>query len=153
MRSRVALAVGIIALAGWTVGVAGQDHDHGDAAEHEAGAHTHAAAAALKNQVKVTPVSIAAGKKIYDAQCASCHGETGKGDGKMAANITTGPKPPDLSDASWKHGPSDGEIFTLIRDGSKGTGMRAFASRMKTDDIWNVVNYLRTLGPNPPKSH
>jgi mono/diheme cytochrome c family protein len=139
-RSQMAVFAGVLALATWNIRAAAQDHDH------EAGAHTHAEAAALKNPVKATPESIAAGKKLYDTQCATCHGETGKGDGKMAASIT-GAKPSDLSDASWKHGSSDGEIFTLIRDGSKGTGMRGYASRMKTDDIWNVVNYVRTLGP------
>lgn len=64
----------------------------------------------------------------------------------MSAQIKE-PKPSDLTDASWKHTSADGEIFTLIRDGSKGTGMRVFAARMKSDVIWNAVNYLRTLGP------
>ena len=81
-----------------------------------------------------------------------CHGETGKGDGKMAASIT-GAKPSDLTDASWKHGSTDGEIFTLIRDGSKGTGMRGFAARMKTDDIWNVVNYSENPRTSQHKKH
>jgi mono/diheme cytochrome c family protein len=137
------LAAGAAAM--WSSGAAAQNHDHD--AQHEPGEHHHAEAAAMKNPVKATPESIAAGKTIYDKQCASCHGETGKGDGKMAASITTGPKPSDLSDATWKHGSTDGEIFTLIKDGAKGTGMRAFGSRLKADDIWNVVNYLRTLGP------
>jgi mono/diheme cytochrome c family protein len=137
------LAAGAAAM--WSSGAAAQSHDHD--AQHEPGEHHHAEAAALKNPVKATPESIAAGKTIYDKQCASCHGETGKGDGKMAASITTGPKPSDLSDATWKHGSTDGEMFTLIKDGSKGTGMRAFGSRLKPEDIWNVVNYLRTLGP------
>jgi mono/diheme cytochrome c family protein len=61
------------------------------------------------------------------------------------------PKPSDLTDASWKYGSADDEIFTLIRDGSKGTGMRGFAARMKPDDIWNAVNFLRTLGPAATK--
>jgi mono/diheme cytochrome c family protein len=140
-----------------TAGVAliAQDHDHDHAAagaQHEGGEHHHPQAAALKNPVKPNAESIAAGKKLYDTQCSSCHGETGKGDGKMAAAINP-PKPSDLTDPTWKHGSTDGEIFTLIRDGSKGTGMRAFAARMKTEDIWNVVNYLRTLAPNPPKPH
>lgn len=152
MRSRLALFAGILAVTAWGAGIAAQDHDHA-AGQHDAGAHTHPEAAAIKNPIKATPDSIAAGKKIYETQCTNCHGATGKGDGKMAESITSGPKPSDLSDAQWKHGSTDGEIFTLIRDGSKGTGMRGYAARMKTDDIWNVVNYLRTLGPNPPKSH
>jgi mono/diheme cytochrome c family protein len=152
MRSRLALLVGVAALSAWTVGLGAQDHDHAaaTAGQHEAGEHHHPEAAAVKNPVKATPESVAAGKKLYDAQCATCHGESGKGDGKMAASITTGPKPSDLTDASWKHGSTDGEIFTLIRDGSKGTAMRGYAARMKPDDIWNVVNYLRTLGPKQP---
>lgn len=150
MRSSLALLVGAAALSAWTVGMSAQGSTT-TAGQHEPGEHHHADAAALKNPVKATPASIAAGKKLYDTQCATCHGDSGKGDGKMAASITTGPKPSDLTDASWKHGSTDGEIFTLIRDGSKGTGMRGYAARMKPDDIWNVVNYLRTLGPAPAK--
>ena len=150
MRSQFALLVGVAALSAWTVSMSAQGNPAA-AGQHEAGAHHHPEAAAMKNPVKATPESIAAGKKLYDTQCATCHGASGKGDGKMAASITTGPKPSDLTDASWKHGSTDGEIFTLIRDGSKGTGMRGYAARMKPDDIWNVVNYLRTLGPAPAK--
>jgi mono/diheme cytochrome c family protein len=134
--------VGLLAVTMLTVGAAAQDHGHDDAAHH------HDDAARVKNPMKATPQSIAAGKKLYDTQCVTCHGASGKGDGKMAAAMNA-PKPSDLTDADWKHGSTDGEIFSLIRDGSKGTGMRGYASRMKTEDIWNVVNYLRTLGPTP----
>jgi mono/diheme cytochrome c family protein len=150
MRSQFAVFVGIIALSAWTVSLSAQNPAAG---QHDAGAHTHPEAAKLANPAKATPDSIAAGKKIYDAQCVNCHGEAGKGDGKMAASITTGPKPSDLSDKEWKHGSSDGEIFTLIKEGSKGTGMRGYGAKLKDDDIWNVVNYLRTLGPKTAKSH
>ena len=145
MRSQLALLVGVAALSAWTVGVAAQGQPAAAAGQHEAGAHHHDEAAKLQNAVKPTADSVAAGKKLYDTQCATCHGESGKGDGKMAASINP-PKPSDLTDASWKHGSTDGEIFTLIRDGSKGTGMRGYAAKMKPDDIWNVVNYLRTFG-------
>jgi mono/diheme cytochrome c family protein len=149
MRAQLALIAGSIALATSTAVVAAQaQKPAAPATTHEAGAHQHADAAALKNPVKTSPASIAAGKKLYDTQCATCHGATGKGDGRMAVMMPE-PKPSDLSDATWKHGSTDGEIFTLIRDGSKGTGMRGYAARMKTQDIWNVVNYLRTLAPKP----
>jgi mono/diheme cytochrome c family protein len=150
MRSQFALFVGMIALSAWTVSISAQNPPAG---QHDAAAHTHPEAAKLANPVKATPDSIAAGKKIYDTQCVNCHGEAGKGDGKMAASITTGPKPSDLTDNEWKHGSSDGEIFTLIKEGSKGTGMRGYGTKLKDDDLWNVVNYLRTLGPKTAKSH
>jgi mono/diheme cytochrome c family protein len=144
MRSLHAVFFGVLVFTGWAVGMSAQKNDH------EAGTHTHAEAAKLKNPVKSTPAAIAAGKAIYDKSCASCHGETGKGDGKMASSIT-GAKPSDLTDATWKHGASDGEIFTVVREGVKQTGMRGFASRLKPEDIWNVVIYLRTLAPTPHK--
>jgi high-affinity iron transporter len=155
MRSQLAWVVGVAALSVWTTTAVAQDRDHahGQAAaagQHEAGAHHHADAAMLKNPVKPTAASIAAGRTLYQTQCATCHGASGRGDGKMAAALNP-PKPSDLTDASWKHGSTDGEIFTLIRDGSKGTGMRGYAARMKPDDIWNVVNYLRTFAQTTAK--
>jgi mono/diheme cytochrome c family protein len=120
-----------------------QDRDHAADAQHDAAEHVHPEAAKLKNPVTATPASIAAGKGLFEKQCVSCHGATGKGDGKSAAQLT--PKPSDLTDARWKHGSSDGEIYTLIKDGSKNTGMRGFASKMTEQDMWNVVNYVRTL--------
>lgn len=145
MRSRLALILGAAALSAWTGTLMAQAA--GSAGQHEAGEHQHAEAAALKNPVKSTPASLAAGKKLYDTQCLTCHGDTGKGDGKLAASITTGPKPSDLSDATWKHGSTDGEIFTIIKDGAKGTGMRGYGARLKPDDLWNVVNYVRSFAP------
>jgi mono/diheme cytochrome c family protein len=108
------------------------------------------AAHATKNPVAASPSSIAAGKKLYDSQCASCHGTAGKGDGKAGALLK--PTPSDLTDADWKHGQTDGDIFTVIRDGAKQTGMRAYGSRIPVNDIWNLVNYVRTLGPKTAKS-
>jgi mono/diheme cytochrome c family protein len=121
-----------------------QEHQH-DAAHPATGAHRHPAAAQLKNPVVADATSIAAGQKLYAKQCASCHGDTGKGDGKMGEEMN--PKPADLTDADWKHGSSDGEIYTLIRDGAKGTAMKAYSRKMTTHDMWDVVNYVRSIGP------
>lgn len=103
----------------------------------------------MKNPVKADARSIAAGQKLYDTECAGCHGDTGKGDGAMGDDLN--PKPPNLVDADWKHGSTDGEIFLVIRDGAKNTEMKPYAKKMTANQIWDVVNYLRSIGP--AKSH
>lgn len=100
-------------------------------------------AAKLKNPIAANATSIAEGRQLFAKQCASCHGASGKGDGKSGATLK--PKPADLTDETWKHGSTDGEIFTIIRDGVPKTGMKGFAGRMTTREMWNIVNYLRTL--------
>jgi mono/diheme cytochrome c family protein len=119
------------------------------AGQHEHGAHRHPEAEKLKNPVAPDATSIAAGSKAYAKHCSDCHGDTGKGDGMMADDLD--PKPPDLTDADWKHGSSDGEIFTVIQHGVKGTGMKAFARKLTVHQTWDIVNYLRSIGP--AKSH
>jgi mono/diheme cytochrome c family protein len=108
-----------------------------------AGVHHHPQAAKLKNPVPTSAASIAAGQLLYQKQCAGCHGDTAKGDGAMGEDLD--PKPSNLADADWKHGSTDGEIFTVIRDGVKSTGMKAFARKMTTRQLWDVVNYVRSL--------
>jgi mono/diheme cytochrome c family protein len=117
--------------------------------DHRPHTHTHADAAALKNPVPATSESVSNGGALFAKQCASCHGTTGKGDGAMVAKLKS--KPADLTDAEWKHGPSDGEIFTLIRDGAKNAGMKAFRGALTDRQMWDLVNYIRTLGPAPAR--
>jgi mono/diheme cytochrome c family protein len=119
--------------------------------QHDHAAHTHAEAAKLKNPVKPDTKSIAAGKKLFATNCASCHGAEGKGDGKAGALLK--PLPSNLADGDWKHGSSDGEIFTLIRDGSKNTGMKGFGGRIPPQDLWNLVNFVRTLSSTAKPSN
>ena len=56
-----------------------------------------------------------------------------------------GKQPPDLTDAQWDHGSSDGEIFTAIKRGIPPTMMPGFDGPFSDTDMWNIVNYLRTL--------
>jgi copper transport protein len=99
-------------------------------------------AAKLQNPVPASPESIAAGKTLFYRNCANCHGLDGGG---SPGNDLTPPAPSLLG--KLKHGSTDGEIFETIR---KGVGpafdMAAFGQQgLKDQDIWNVVNYLRTL--------
>jgi len=113
--------------------------------EHSAGAHRHPDAAKVKNPVPADATSIAAGKDIYDKNCATCHGDSGKGDGRMGEELN--PKPSDLTDADWKHGSTDGEIYKVIHDGTVKTGMKAFGRKLTDHQIWDVINYIRSIGP------
>jgi mono/diheme cytochrome c family protein len=98
-------------------------------------------AAKIKNPVPATPESVSAGKRAYGQLCANCHGPSGKGDGSAAG----AEQPSDLTDAVWDFGSTDGEIFTVIHDGLPGKDMGGYAERLKDTDIWNVVNFIRTL--------
>lgn len=118
---------------------------------HGEGTHTHAAAAKIPNPVKPNEASIAAGEKLYATHCAACHGPKGAGDGVQALKFT--PRPSNLADAQWKHGPSDGEIFTVIRNGVPKTPMSAFSKKITERETWDVVNFLRSLGPNSAQPH
>jgi mono/diheme cytochrome c family protein len=106
-------------------------------------------AAAVKNPVQPTPKSIAAGRQAYTRACRQCHGATGLGDGNLAPKD---PSPPNLTDAEWIYGPSDGEIFTIIANGVGGNSeMKGHRSEMTANDMWNIVNFLRSIGPQTTK--
>ncbi len=107
--------------------------------------------AAMKNPVASTPDSIAAGKKAYDINCAGCHGPDAKGGIVLSVIEDQGGKqPPDLTDAQWDHGSSDGEIFTVIKNGvGPQFFMAPWDGRITDTDIWNVINYVRSLAKKP----
>ena len=100
---------------------------------------------ALKNPVASTPKSIADGEALFQKNCRFCHGADAKGDGPQAPKDT---HPPNLIDAKWDNGSTDAEIFAVIRDGvgPKYT-MKGYNSKMTPQDMWSIINYLRSLGP------
>jgi mono/diheme cytochrome c family protein len=99
----------------------------------------------IKNPVAPTAASIAAGQASYRKNCRFCHGEEGKGDGKQAPKDS---HPADLTDGKWDRGDSDGEIFAVIQNGAGPKfEMKGFKSRITAEETWNLVNYVRSLGP------
>ena len=102
-------------------------------------------AAAVKNPVSPTPNSINRGRQAFMKACRHCHGPKGLGDGPLAPK---NPSPADLTDAEWKYGSSDGEIFAIISNGVGGDSeMKGVRSEMTATDMWNIVNFLRSIGP------
>jgi len=101
--------------------------------------------AATKNPVASTPESITAGKALFQKYCRFCHGDDAKGNGPQAPE---GTHPPDLTDAVWDHGSADFQIFANIRDGiGPKFDMKPYGTKLMPQDIWNLVNYLRSIGP------
>jgi cbb3-type cytochrome c oxidase subunit III len=111
-----------------------------------AGLHTAAQAnpeaAKIQNPVQPSLESIAGGKQAFTRYCANCHGLNAEGG---PGNDLT-PPAPDLTDNEWKHGSTDGEIFSSIKNGvAPDFNMGAFGDQLKDEDIWNVMNYIRSL--------
>jgi copper transport protein len=104
-------------------------------------APAHAAAAA--NPIPSTPESVARGQNLYRANCASCHGIGGAGDGPTAADMLPGPGDLSASVPALK----DGELAYLISAGTVATRMPAFSTTLSEQDRWDLVNYLRATWP------
>ena len=118
------------------------------AASVVAGAPQQGDASRLRNSVPPTPASIAAGRESFRRACASCHGLDAKGGHPFEEAIDPGPDPSDLIDAKWDYGSGDADIFVAIRDGvGPRIYMQPFADRFNAEQIWNIVNYLRSIGP------
>jgi mono/diheme cytochrome c family protein len=101
------------------------------------------------NPVKASPDSIAAGKTAFLRSCKFCHGEDAKGAAATAPKTITAPS--DLTDAKWDRGATDGEIFAVIRNGAGPKFEMKPNKVLKDDEIWNIVNYLRSIGPQAKK--
>jgi mono/diheme cytochrome c family protein len=98
------------------------------------------------NPVKPTPESLAQAKKMYGLDCAMCHGKNGDAKGDLAADMKS--KVTDFTDPATLKNVTDGELFYIIKNG-KGE-MPPEGSRVNSNGIWNLVNYVRSLAKKEP---
>jgi mono/diheme cytochrome c family protein len=98
-------------------------------------------AAALIHPEKTTDFSLLTGKELYGIYCTPCHGESGKGDGRVAKKFV--PTPADISAAGHGSHHPEGELFSIVTHGRNG--MPPFRSDLTAKERWLVVAYLRTL--------
>ncbi len=126
--------------------------DHGGGDEHgETGGAGHAEVpgefASMSNPFAGDVAAIEAGGAIYAANCATCHGPEGGGDGPSAAALD--PKPSNLADANMMAGLSDGYLFWRISEGGMmapfNSTMPPWKGTLTEDEIWQVVTYVRSL--------
>lgn len=96
----------------------------------------------MENPVSADKESMREGKGLYAKHCKSCHGKEGLGDGSKAAQLDT--PSGDFSTEEFQS-QSDGALFYKIREGRDD--MPGFDKKLPDDEeVWSVVNILRTLG-------
>jgi len=95
----------------------------------------------MTNPVKPTDESLAKAKKMYGYDCAMCHGENGNGKGELATQLKMNLR--DFNDIEAMKSVRDGEMFYIIKNGQNK--MPAEGDRLKNDDLWNMVSYVRSF--------
>jgi mono/diheme cytochrome c family protein len=99
-----------------------------------------------KNPIPLTPGLLAEGRAHFADHCAVCHGNDGKGRGGMGKQMY--PRTPDMTLAATQQ-LSDGELFSIIENGVRLTGMPGFGSGTAESAAasWTLVHFIRHL-PN-----
>lgn len=105
--------------------------------------------------------SIARGREVYldraRANCAACHGDEGEGDGPSATGFLDGwgypVQPRDLTSGVFRAGSTAADLYRSIATGINGTPMPAFGGTLSAEEIWDLVHYTQSLGPeNGPEN-
>ncbi len=98
---------------------------------------------------KTKSANKANGKKLFQKSakpmaCKMCHGAKGDGTGKLGAAFKSPKAPRNFTCKKTMKKVSAGQMFHIIKNGSKGTGMVPHKKTLKDKEIWDVVKYIRT---------
>ena len=109
-------------------------------ARHARRIATPAGARSLKNPLIPTPLNIAEARDHFADHCAICHANNGSG--KTPINAGLYPPAPDLREAGTQS-LSDGEVFYIIKNGIRFTGMPGWGG--EDEENWKLVLFIRYL--------
>ena len=114
----------------------------GHAAAQSAGWTMPDGGGAEKSPLKTTPEVLKKGRGIFMSKCQKCHGPQGTGDGP-----DSNPDEPagDLTDAARAPVNPEGVMFYKVWNGRTRPKMPAFKSELTKDEVWTVVEYVKSL--------
>lgn len=97
-----------------------------------------------ENPVAATPEALAEARAHFADHCAICHANDGSGDTDIGRNLY--PNAPDMTDGHTQS-LSDGELYYIIRNGVRFTGMPGWGDpTIENDpDSWGLVHFIRHL--------
>jgi mono/diheme cytochrome c family protein len=108
---------------------------------------------AARRSVAAAPASDASsadnGSMIYGMDCDTCHGKDGRHPTETGRWMY--PRVPDLGSPEVQ-GWSDAELFWIIKNGVRFSGMPGFAKMQTDKEIWDLVHYVRSLGAAAPST-
>jgi mono/diheme cytochrome c family protein len=96
----------------------------------------------MKNPLPVSDEVLSQGQEVFLGSCAQCHGADARGDTSIGRNMN--PPAMDLSSPHVQHW-SDAELFWIIQNGVRLTGMPAWKSSISENDTWKLVRFIHNL--------
>ncbi|HTX39169.1 MAG TPA: c-type cytochrome [Bryobacteraceae bacterium] len=101
-----------------------------------------AAARRAANPIAESAAALADARAHWADHCAACHANNGSGDTEMGKHFD--PPAPDMRAAETQH-KSDGELFFIIQNGVRMSGMPAWGANGHEEDSWKLVHFIRHL--------
>jgi mono/diheme cytochrome c family protein len=95
-----------------------------------------------QNPLPETDEIVSQGQEVFLGSCAQCHGADGRGDSSLGHNMT--PPAMDLTSSHVQHW-SDAELFWIVQNGVRLTGMPAWQSSISDDDTWKLAHFIHNL--------
>jgi mono/diheme cytochrome c family protein len=96
----------------------------------------------MKNPLPETDEVVSQGQEVFLGYCVQCHGPNGRGDTTVGRNMA--PPAMDLSSSHVQHW-SDAELFWIIQNGVRLTGMPSWKSTISDNDTWELARYIHKI--------
>src|ERR1700683_2792387 len=96
----------------------------------------------MKNPLPETDEAVSQGQEVFLGSCAQCHGADARGDTDLGRNMY--PPAMDLTSAHVQHW-SDAELFWIIQNGVRLTGMPSWKASISENNTWKLASYIHNL--------